>query len=147
VDARQEVEPLFSRGGVACVVQVDEDGIVVALLERLERGDGRIDRVGLIAFTLDEKAQRLSTSRWSSAMRMRAWDVTRLYLPRGSARSRANQGSCRAETRHRSHTAYADPSGRGTPCPMYGHQCKMQNAECKGIKPNRGLVVGFNSPS
>jgi hypothetical protein len=59
VDAGEQVEPLFAGGGVARVIQVDQDGVVVALLERPERGGRRVDGVGLVALALHEQAQRL----------------------------------------------------------------------------------------
>jgi hypothetical protein len=63
VDAREQVEPFFSRRGVARVIEVDQDGVIVALLERLEHGGRRLDGVGLIALALDQQAQRLEDVR------------------------------------------------------------------------------------
>src|SRR5690606_6766225 len=55
----QQIEPLSARGGVARVVQVDEGGIEIAGLDRLDHAGGRTPRLDLEALRLEQETERL----------------------------------------------------------------------------------------
>ena len=70
---QQDVEPFFSRRRVARVVHVQQHRVVVASLERGERGRRRVDGVDVEAVPLSRRRSASSTSAWSSATRMCGW--------------------------------------------------------------------------
>ncbi len=57
-DARKQVQPFLPRRGVARVVQIHDHDVEIARFKRRNNRRGRSDRVDLIAFALQQQAQR-----------------------------------------------------------------------------------------
>ena len=72
--AGEEVEPLPAGGGVAGVVEVHQHHVELAGGDGLDDLGGRGGGLDLVALALEQEAEGLRTSRWSSAIRTRgAW--------------------------------------------------------------------------
>ena len=57
MDLPEQLEPLLAGRGVARVVEVDQDDVVVALAERCKRRSRGLDRVDLITLSLQQQTK------------------------------------------------------------------------------------------